>query len=497
MKETGKKKGKRRTAKPEGASASVMSTGIASPVNMVAKPVVNPHVLRQQRDFSEALRQTKPLAVPGTREAGQAAETIGKGSAHPKGLQPDTAKRLATNGKSLNELASGANPQGKAAEVVVAADYLDLHAGLDPAVTNPPKHLAPNLDDIRVSPDNTSRKDMLFQFRTKEGLLVTRPNGQVKTGAAKYIADELATMAKTPGYGKVAYVDARFVNPDGSPRVAPDAFTDKQAQRLQEGGVKLRGIKDLDARASELLENIKRSGKDGLGPHDRAQFEQLRSDIAHAYRWKGVAGRMAKGAAVSAATATLVTLVVQAASDGKVDASAAGDAAGDAALIGAGGALADAGLCHLGKHIGLSPEKAQIFAQSGIAAGFFLWALGTDIYSEGKAAHSGETSKADAAAGSLAKAALNTLPFALSPLGWVGVPLLIGAQLCGRWGIEKARQADRRLTWETKENLAHLEAAFDRLDAKLQYANSLCDDTDRIFQSVMAVSKPHLHSIKR
>ena len=97
-------------------------------------------------------------------------------------------------------------------------------------------------------------------------MLISMPNGQVKTGSAQYIADDLARMAETPGAGKIGYVDSRFVNPDGSPRVAPNAFTESQARRLREAGVELRGIRDLDKRAGQLLKNIGRHRKDGLDP---------------------------------------------------------------------------------------------------------------------------------------------------------------------------------------------------------------------------------------
>ena len=461
-----------------------------SPVGVVAKPVTDPDVLDQGRLFHEAIRQTRPIAAPGTRDAGQAAKTVQEGTARrPPGLHRETCRRLVTEGTYLERLLSGANPEGKAAEVVAASDYRDLHDGRAPGMVNPPKRLASNCEDVRLNPDNAGRKDLLFRFRTKDGTLISVPNGQVKTGSARYVADDLVGMAETPGAGKIGYVDSRFVNPDGSPRVAPDAFTESQARRLREAGVELRGIRDLDKRARELLKNIKRHRKDGLDPAARRQLKQLRKDIARAYQWQGTAKRMAGGAAFAAATAAIVTLVVQAASDGEVDVAAVGEAAGEAALFGGGGVLADAGLYHVGtRFLDLTPEAAKAFSQNGVAAGFCLLAVGTDLFDEVTAARAGEISFADAVAGSSAKAALDLLPFVFAPLGIAGVPLLVGAQLAGRWVIARAREADRRIQLAEEENLrqiAGLHARLDRLDASFVRARIDCEDTDRLYASVM------------
>ena len=472
------------------ATVAGSSAGVVSPVGVVARPVTDPDVPDQGRLFHEAIRQTQPIAAPGTRDAGQAGKVIQEGTARPHGLHPGTCRRLVTEGTDLERLLSGPNPEGKAAEVVAASDYRDLHDGRDPGMVNPPKQLASNCEDIRLNPDNAGRKDLLFRFRTRDGMLISIPNGQVKTGSAQYIADDLARMAETPGAGKIGYVDSRFVNPDGSPRVAPNAFTESQARRLREAGVELRGIRDLDKRAGQLLKNIGRHRKDGLDPAARRQLKQLRKDIARAYQWKGVAPRMAGGAAVAAATAAVVTLLVQAASDGEVDVAAVGEAAGKASLFGAGGALADTSLYHIGtRYLDLTPEAAKAFAQNGVAAGFCLFAVGTDLFDEVNAARAGEISFADAVAGGSAKAALDLLPFVLAPLGIAGVPVLVGAQLTGRWAIAKVREADRRIQLAAEENLrqiAGLHARLGRLEAGIEHVNIECDRTDRIFASIMS-----------
>ena len=290
---TGKNKRRRKSGKANAAAAASSAAGVASPVGVTSRPVTSPDVLEQGRLFGEAIHQTRPIAAPGTRDAGQAAKAVQEGTARRHGLRPETCRRLVTEGADLEGFLSGPNPEGKAAEVVAALDCRDLHAGRDPGMVNPPGRPAPNFEDVRLNPDNAARKDLLFRFRTRDGMLISRPNGQVKTGSARYVADDLVKMAETPGAGKTGYVDARFVNRDGSPRVAPDAFTESQARRLRGAKVRLRGIRDLDKRAGKLHKNIGRYRKDGLDPVARRQIEQLRQDIARAYQWKGMATRMA------------------------------------------------------------------------------------------------------------------------------------------------------------------------------------------------------------
>ena len=486
----GKNKSRRKSREANAPAAAGSAVGVVSPTNVAARPVTAPDVLDQGRLFHDALRQTRPIAPPGTRDAEQAAKAVQEGTARPHGLRPETCRRLVTEGADLERLFSGRNPEGKTAEVAAALDYRDLHDGRDPGMVNPPKRPARHCADVRLNPDNAGRKDLLFRFRNKDGMLVSVPNGQVKTGAAQYVADDLVRMAGTPDAGRTGYVDSRFVNPDGTPRVAPDAFTESQARRLREAGVQLRGIRNLDERAGELLKNIERHRKDGLDPVSRRQIEQLREDIARAYQWEGVAARMVGGAAMAAAGAAVVALVVQAASDGEVDIAAVGEAAGEAAWFGAGGTLGDAGVYHLGtRYFDMTPEAAKAFAQNGVAAGFCLIAIGADLFDEVNAARAGETSIADAVAGGAAKTALDLLPFVFAPLGLAGVPVLIGAQLAGRWAIARVREADRRIRLAVEENMrqvASLHIRLDRLEVGFKQARTNCEETDRLYASVMS-----------
>ncbi len=154
-----------------------------------------------------------------------------------------------------------------------------------------------------------------------------------------------------------------------------------------------------------------------------------------AYQSRNVGTRVAGGAAIAAATATIMTLALQVASGGDVDVAAVVKAAGKGALVGAGGALADAGIFHLASALGMAPEAAKAMAQNGVATGFCLMAVGTDVLAEMKSARRGDISKADAGTGSAAKSALNVISLNLAPLGIAGVLSSIGIQTVGRWII--------------------------------------------------------------
>ena len=462
-----------------------------SPTGASARPPAAPGLAARARVFAEALLQTRPLAAPGTKAAARAAEAIRKGTARPAGLRPETAERLATGGKSLGALLSGANPKGKAGEIVATLDVRGMHRGRDTGMVNPPKRIAGNFNDIRVSPDMSSRRDLILRARAPDGRLISIPTGQVKTGTAKYIGKDLVRMAETPGHGKVGYVDARFANADGSPRAAADAFTRKQAARLRKAGVELRGVRDLDKRAARLVDDIRLHGADGLDPAARGRLSALRGDIARAYGWRGVAGRAAGAAASSAAAAAVLALVVQAASDGEIDLAAMGRAAATAALFGAGATAADAAIYHAATHFGAAPEAARALAANGATAGLCLFAAGADILAEAEAAQAGDIAPAGAVAGSAAKAALDILPLALAPLGLAGIPVFVCAQIAGRQALRRVRERDRKLKRAIAEDMARagaLHARLDRMAADYREMRREDDECDRLVES--ALGKP-------
>lgn len=475
-------------------ASSCVITGANSTHPCVAiQEVTDPTTIDRARLYAEALYQTQPIAKSES-EARLIADMIRNGTARPNGLTHATAERMASSERPLNSFINGANPKGKAAEVVATSDYRDLHSGKMTGIVNPPQHVAQNVLDIRLAPDAASRKDLVFGFETKDGYVIWKYNGQVKTGSAQYVSNSLVEMANTPGYGKVAYVDARYVNPDGTPRVAQDAFTQNQASQLQDAGVRFRGIPDLEKRTDQLMADIKGGMIDGLDPIARQELQQLRDDIATAYRARGVTIRIGGSAAISAASAAVLSLIVQLATEGKVEVTTICKSAGIGALFGAGGAAADASLYHLAiRVLEMAPEAAKEWAKQGVAIGFCVLAIGTDVASEIRAAHRGDVTVMGAVGATAAKTAIDLLPLVMAPLGLVGIPVLIGAQVGGRWLIGKAREADIELEQAIAADDTLMDSITQRMSAltkMVEYCQADSADTDVIFNQVMHQALP-------
>lgn len=479
---------------PKQSKDAAPAIGVAVATSDAVHPHVNarvtsdPDVLDQGRVFTEALNQTRPIARSAA-EARRIAGMVCKGTARPNGLTRATAERMANSGRRLDTFISGQNPRGKAAEVVVIADYRAAHSGRVMGIVNMPAYVSRNLRDIRLAPDSASRKDLVFGFDSGTGAVIWKLNGQVKTGGSQYVTRSLVEMAQTPGYGKVGYVDARYVDPDGTPRVAPDAFTVSQARRLQRAGVRLRGFPDLEQRAGQLMENIEASEVDGLDPVARRKLQQFRDDIASAYCARDVVGRMGMGAASAAASAGIASLVVQWATEGLVDAKTVGKSAGTAALFGAAGAAADAGLYHLGtRGLEMSPEAAKALARQSVNVGFCVLAVGGDVFFGFREAHRGDVTWAAAVSVTAAKTALDLLPLILAPLGLAGLPVLVGVQAGGRSLITKARDADRTLAQaiaeddELADDISRRMSAFSLAQDRLA---TDCSATDDLYFEVM------------
>jgi hypothetical protein len=466
--------------------------------NIVAVLVTDPAILDQGRVFAEAGRHAHPVAPTGSSAVEQVARALRDGTALPSGISAETATRYASEVRDVETLLKGAHPTGKAAEVVAACDCRTLHAGNNPGIVNPPERVATNVADIRLAPDPSSRKDLLFAFEKPNGESIWKYRGQVKTGSARYVADSLVEMANTPGYGQVAYVDARYVNPDGTPRVGGDAFSDGRARRLQTAKVRLRGIPQLRERSQLLIDNVEASKADGLDPVSRKQRQQLHDDHTAAYQPRDVAGRVISGAAMAAATAAVMSLIVQLATEGEVDVRALAGAAGTGAAYGAGGTVADAALYQLAtKTLEMAPEAAKEFAKNGVPIGFCVIALAIDLVSEVRGAGRGDVTTTDFVGGFAAKAALDLLPLVFAPLGLPALPLLVVTQVGGRWLIRKARDADRVLTSVIAQDMATADVIAGRVDALGDGASKLraeCAATDAVFASVMS-SRPALRLV--
>ncbi|WP_160680830.1 hypothetical protein [Clostridium sp. C8-1-8] len=449
----------------------------ANPIIKI-KEVTDSFILDQNNLVKEAEKQCTPI-INGDKIINDK-EFIYKYTARKYKMKNDTVENMLNRNREIKDLIKGANPQGKTKEVVAAYEYRKLQNGDDSGVVNAPKHNSPNVKDIRLSPDDASKRDLVFKIDIGDDKLILAPGGQVKTGEAKYIADSLCEMAKKKSYGKTAILDAKFVNNDGTPRIGEDAFTPQQARKIKEAGIRLRGVKDLDKRGEALLENLKKAELDGLNPVEREQLIKLRNDIAKAYSGKAVAGRMLGGAAIAFATAAVISMIIQYNTNKKIEVRPLLESSGKAAGTGVLGVLFDAGLYKFAIKKGKAPEVAKIFAQEGVTSGFCLIAAVADIANEVKSAYNGDISILDSIAGSSLKTAIDLLPIVLMPLGFAGVPISMGTQIGGRWILSKLRNFDTKIKEEIAEDFMIIRDIEER-EANIK---EMSEDMDKIFKEI-------------
>lgn len=115
-------------------------------------------------------------------------------------------------------------------------------------------------------------------------------------------------------------------------------------------------------------------------------------------------------------------------------------------------------------------------------------AIGTDLFSEIRSLRRGDITTSGFVAGGCVKTALDLLPLVMAPFGLVGLPVLIGSQIGGRWLIAKVRARDQAIERAVAEDMALAEALNHRLlafDRAVAASNAECDATDEVFQCVM------------
>ena len=224
----------------------------------------------------------------------------------------------------------------------------------------------------------------------------------------------------------------------------------------------------------------------------REEIQQLQKDIAKSYEGKAIAGRIIGGAAIAFAGAAILSMVVQYSTNQKVDIKPVIQSGGQAAAYGGAGALADGVLYKIGVEMGKTVQEAKAFAQQGVTAGFCILAVAADAINEFKSYRDGEIKLNDAIAGSSIKAALDLLPMITAPLGLLGIPICVGAQIGGRWIISKIRAEEEKLK-------AEIELEFEKtrkIDERINNLINMSDETDKIFESLGLNYKPQLRLVK-
>jgi hypothetical protein len=449
-------------------------------------------VAARARNFSEALRQAKPLARLDDPALAHTIALVRDGTARLTGLRDETAVALATSGRDPLSFAQGAHPHGTCAEIVVARAFRDHHAGRSSGLVNAPAP-PPNVVDVRLSPDTASARDIVFGVETPDGLRLFRPGGQAKLGAPAYVTQGLLRMASRPGYGKTAYVDASLLNADGTPRVAPDAFTEYQAEQLRAAGIRFRGVRNLDAQARALVEDLKAYARDGLDPRARETLLALREEIALAYEPGAIGIRAASSAARSAATAAVCSLLVQLTSGGEVNLKSLAMSAVQGGAAAAGAVAADAAVFHAAVRAGLSVETARVVARKTVSGALCIVAIGLDVASELGAVQRGERTPADAAAGVATSATLNALALAVGAFGWPALPILLAAQLGGRWTLTRWREGGRLLDEQFDADAAELQVLHESMSRVGQQATRAAETSagiDQFYAQIMGGSVP-------
>lgn len=150
-----------------------------------------------------------------------------------------------------------------------------------------------------LNPDSTSARDLLYEIRVSNARHILVPGTQVKVGSATYVARSLLRHASDPRYGKVCDVDARLVFPDGSPRIAADAFTRGQAAALEKAGFKFVGIEHLETDAKRMHAGLKGAYEQQLAAYERDLVIRAR----YAPRQVAIRAGIAGGITVIVATA--------------------------------------------------------------------------------------------------------------------------------------------------------------------------------------------------
>jgi hypothetical protein len=402
-------------------------------------------------------------------EIAQMAKAVQEGTAHVHSISYETSKRYVTATPTAENLFNGANPIGKAAEAVVASDLKDFHKGFSDRIINPPKNPAKNFVDVKINPDPIGKQDFVFVFKNSKGRPVYRTWGQVKTGRPYYVADRLIKMSKMPGYGKVAYLDSRFVNADGTPRVAPDGFTATQAEKIKAAKLTLRGFKDLHARAKAFVENYE-TLKEGQKPKATYQEAEVKekvkvtykkaktkafNPITNEYKARGVLKRACKGSLIGALTAGGLTAAIQWKKKGfkKVEWKEVGQSAGVGGAVSFAAVGVDAAVFHSSRKIGealgknVTAEAAKKIANVGTTGLFSVVSSAMDIHSGYKAVQDGDKEVADAVVETTVSVLLNAAPVVVAAVASGPALPFVAVGIMAAQVVTKSKFADLPSGW--------------------------------------------------
>ncbi len=368
-------------------------------------------------------------------------------------MTPETALRLAASTGTVERFTMGANAHGKCAELIAMSVRNSLNDPGSPWVVVNAPSVPPNYVRAWLNPDTSSARDLLYEVRISDARHIFVPGAQVKVGDPGYIARSLLSHAHDPRYAKICDVDARLVLSDGTPRVAPDAFTRGQAEALKEAGFKFVGIEHLEKDAKRVHAGFK-----GIHEHDRIAYErELIAKARYAPRqvaWRaGYAGGIAFAIIAGTASYQQYSFYRKAVKEGRIKddpatkkeyAKRATKTVAKQAAIGGAIAVAatviEAVVFHAAKIVTNSKTALLVAALPVCVA-----AVAVDIYGEYALAKRGESSVAWAIFHGTLKVAADVLPLALAEFGLAGVLIGMGFSLGLRWCSDYIRKTEAEM----------------------------------------------------
>jgi len=368
-------------------------------------------------------------------------------------MAPETALRLAATESTIQHFTMGANPHGKCAELVAMTVRNSLSDPASPWVVVNTPSVPANYVRTWLNPDTTSTRDLLYEVRISETRHIFVPGAQVKVGAPGYIARSLLSHARDPKYAKICDVDARLVCPDGTPRVAPDAFTRGQAEALRKAGFKFIGIEHLEEDAKRVHAGLK-----GICEHNRITHEReliIRANYAPrqvAFR-AGCAGGIVFILVAGVAAYKQYSHYRNAVRNGRIKddpatreeytkqatrsvAKRAGIGGGIAAVA----AVIESGVFHAAKVV-TSSGTARMLAALPVC----IAAAAIDVYHEHGLVRRGESSVGWAVFHGTLKLTADVLPLVLTGLGPAGTIVGIGFGIGLRWCSRYIRKLEAEI----------------------------------------------------
>ncbi len=372
-------------------------------------------------------------------------------------MTQQTALRLAASVSTIEHFTMGANAHGKCAELIAMSVRNSLNAPALPWVVVNKPSVPSNYVRAWLNPDISSARDLLYEVRISDTRHIFVPGAQVKVGDPGYISRSLLSHACDPRYAKICDVNARLVCPDGSPRVAPNAFTKGQAAALNKAGFKFVGIEYLEQDAKRVHAGLK-----GIHEHERIVYEQeltIRANYApRQVVWRaGYAGGIAFAIIAGTASYQQYSYYRKGVKEGRIKddpvtrkeyAKRATKAVAKQAAF--GGAIAVAAtviesvVFHAAKIL-TSSKTALVVAALPVC----IVAVAADIYYEYALVKRGESSVAWAIFHGTLKVSADILPLALAKFGPFGSLIGIGFSI----GIRSCSDYIRKLEAEIGEML--------------------------------------------